>query len=67
MHKLPKINDPRIDEIENAGLDDGRFFVHLKKGFDWNVDCEPRVTRSFDSRKGVLAALKFVKEVNKED
>lgn len=62
-----KINDPRIDEIEDAGLDDGRFFVHLKPGFDWNVDIEPRVTHSFDSRKAVLAALKFVKEVNKED
>ena len=29
MSKLPKINDKRIEEIENGAMDDGRFFVHL--------------------------------------
>jgi hypothetical protein len=63
MTNLPKINDPRIDEIENGGMDEGRFFVHLKPGFDWCIDREQRVTCSFGSRKEVLAALKNVKPV----
>lgn len=61
--KLPKIRDRRIAEIEDAGMDDERFFVHLKPGFDWNVDVEPRRTQSFGSRAEVIEALRSVKKV----
>ena len=48
---LPKIRDRRIDEIEDHGMDEGRFFVHLKKGFDWGTDpYQVTQTRSFGSR-----------------
>jgi len=64
MTKLPKITDKRIDEIENASMDDGRFFVHLKPGLDWCSDPHQVIrTRSFGSRKEVVEALKDVKPV----
>jgi hypothetical protein len=34
MKTLEKIStDARIDEIEGAGMDEGRVFIHLKRGF----------------------------------
>ena len=60
---LPVIKDNRIDEIENGGMDEGRFFVHLKPGYDWNIDFEIRVSQSFGSRQEVIRALKLVKKV----
>ena len=59
-----RINDPRVEEIEDGGMDEGRFFIHLKPGFDWNVDIEPRVSKSFNSRKEAIAALKNVKALD---
>lgn len=64
MHKLPKINDPRIEEIENAGMDEGRFFVHLKNGYSWSID--PRyacVSKSFGNVRDLRNALRHVVEV----
>lgn len=59
---LPKINDPRIEEIEDAGCDEGRFFVHLKDAWDWNIDPgEVRRSTMFGSRKEVTEALKKVR------
>jgi len=67
MTKLPKINDKRIEEIEDGALDDGRFFVHLKPGYSWDdARYERRATQSFDSRKAAMAALKWVSPVAKE-
>jgi hypothetical protein len=63
MAGLPKIRDKRIDEIEDAGCDDGRFFVHLKPGFDWCIDWEVRQSQTFGSRAEVLKALKSVRRV----
>lgn len=59
---LPNIKDRRIDEIEDGGMEEGRFFVHLKAGFDWGTDPYNVIrSRSFGSRKEVLEALKDVK------
>jgi len=30
---LKAAEDPRVDEIEGEGMDEGRVFIHLKKGF----------------------------------
>lgn len=63
-----KIIDPRIEEIEDAGMDEGRFFIHLKAGFDWAIDPFNTIrTRSFGSRAEALKALKSVQETAKQE
>lgn len=53
--------DSRIEEIENAGMDEGRFFVHLKPGFDWKQDpFEVTRTQSFGTVAEARQALKNV-------
>ena len=66
---LPRIVDKRIEEIEDWGLDDDRFFIHLKPGYDWGTDPH-QVTRSrsFGSRQEAIKWLKeWVKPVKKEN
>lgn len=53
---------PAIEEIENMDMDDGRFFVHLKKEYRWCLR-EDNCTQSFGNIKEVRAALKNIKEV----
>lgn len=53
-----------VDDVEDAFLDDGRFFVHLKTGYDWKLD--PRqvtVTKSFDNFTKARRALRNVEKV----
>ena len=53
--------DSRIEEIENEGMDEGRFFVHLKATYDWDTDhAENRRTESFGSIAEARRALKSV-------
>lgn len=49
--------NPAIDEIENASMDERRFFVHLKKEWHWTLNDGHR-TESFDSVSEARAALK---------
>ncbi|MET4240331.1 hypothetical protein [Bradyrhizobium sp. RT10b] len=53
--QLRKLNSyPCVDEVEDEGLDDGRFFVHLVEGFDWTQDpAQVTRTKSFDSYSDV--------------
>lgn len=62
MRKM--IKHPAIADIEGEGLDDDRFFVHLKKGWDWCYDPH-NVTRSksFGSVAEAKEALKYIKKV----
>lgn len=54
--------DPRVDDVEAEGMDEGRFFVHLKPGFDWRTDPqEIRRTCSFGAYRDVVKALRGVK------
>ena len=63
LHALAQQHDNVIHEIENAGADDGRFFVHLKDGWDWNIDPHNvRRSCSFSSATEVRHALRNIKE-----
>ncbi len=48
MRKLNSYDS--VDEVEDEGMDEGRFFIHLIEGYDWRAD--PRQvtrTKSFDN------------------
>lgn len=52
--------NPHVDEIENHGMEDGRFFVHLKEGLNWGGCYDDCSTRSFDNITEAKYALKSV-------
>ncbi len=50
-------------DVEAEGMDEGRFFVHLREGCDFGTDPrQPIRTKSFGSFREANAALKRVKE-----
>ena len=54
-----------IEEIEDIGMDPGRFFVHLIDGYSFNddpLDKQPQTLKSFGS---VAEARKGLKKVTK--
>jgi hypothetical protein len=54
--------DRRVEDVEDEGMDEGRFFVHLRPGFDWGTDpFEAIRTKSFGSFAEAHRALKRVK------
>jgi len=53
---------PAVDEVEDEGMDEGRFFVHLKCGLDWNVEQEVRQSLSFSSAVKALKVLGGIKK-----
>lgn len=58
------MKDPRVIDAEDEGADEGRFFVHLREGFDWCIDPkEVRRSASFGSMAEARAALRRVKQV----
>jgi hypothetical protein len=58
------LRDSRIDDVEDEALDEGRFFVHLKQGWDWRQDPhQVTVSKSFGTYAEVRAALRQVKAV----
>jgi hypothetical protein len=54
---------PAIEEIDNHGMDDGRFFVHLKPNFRWYPETEDHCTMSFGSISEARQELKWIVEV----
>lgn len=61
---------PKVDEVENEGMDEDRFFVHLRAEWTWTDDpCCEHQTRSFASvreaeewlRKETAAAGTWIK------
>lgn len=59
MKSLEKIStDPRIDEIEGAGMDDGRVFIHLKPGYIFKGDgCHLRSVGSATELKDTMSMI----------
>lgn len=55
----------KVDEIENEGMDEGRYFVHLKEKYCWERYGNDIVrTRSFGNYREAERALKGVQQVN---
>ena len=52
--------DPRVADVENEGMDEGRFFVHLKTSYFWPAPYSDQRTKSFGSYKEAAAMLKRV-------
>jgi hypothetical protein len=59
------MRDKRIQEVESEGLDDGRIFIHLKPGYSWGDDLEPRRSKSFaeNDKAAIKRALREVVKV----
>jgi hypothetical protein len=51
----------KVADVEDEGMDEGRFFVHLKAPFTWDVRFEVQRTKSFGTYREALAALRNVK------
>ena len=49
---------PKVDDVEDAGMDEGRFFVHLKP--EWDFDIDPWCTRHSESFGNMREALHAV-------
>lgn len=52
--------DPRVDEIEGGGMDDGRVFIHFKNGWAYPYP-DTTHSRSVGSAQDVKYALSEVK------
>jgi hypothetical protein len=50
----------KVAEVEDEGMDEGRFFVHLTNDYTWNDGYGVHHTKSFGSFKEVLAEMKSV-------
>lgn len=59
------LKHPAVQEVDGEGLDDGRFFVHLKDGWDWCYDPHS-VTRS-KSFSSVKEAREWLKRIKRTD
>lgn len=51
----------KVDDVENEGMDEGRFFVHLKAGYNWNDGYGHQETKSFGSFREAMAAVNKLK------
>jgi hypothetical protein len=54
--------DPRIEEIEGAGLDEGRVFLHAADGFKFDGECTTQSVGSIKELKNALARLQKTSE-----
>lgn len=52
------LTDSRVDEIEGAGLDDGRVFIHLKRGYTFTL--HEAHSCSVGSAADVREALQYI-------
>lgn len=51
-----------VEDVEDEGLDDGRFFVHLYPPYDFGTDPYNKIrTKSFDNFKDAVEAVKKAK------
>lgn len=53
-------DNPRVDEIENEGCDDERFFVHLKP--EWSYTWDPHAVTHSRSFSRASEAVKAVRD-----
>ena len=63
--QIGKLKDGgKVADVENEGMDEGRFFVHLTKAYTWNEGYGIQRTKSFGGGfREVCCALKTVTEV----
>lgn len=57
-------NHPMLDEIENENMDDGRFFIHLKKGYKFKQN--PYGAEYLKSVGSIKEARQWLNNVEKE-
>lgn len=55
-------NDPRVDEIEGGGMDDGRVFIHLKSGYCFGHGYDKAHSKSVGNSSEVRKAIKDIRE-----
>ncbi len=61
IRKLAHDFEKSIEEIEDSGMDKGRFFIHLRNGWDFNIDSfEVRQSESFGTIKDARQGMKRV-------
>lgn len=48
----------KVDDVEDEGMDEGRFFVHLKPEYTWDSRFERQASRSFGSFREAFRAVK---------
>lgn len=54
----------KVTDVEDAGMDEGRFFVHLKIGYSWNDGYGHQETKSFGGYAEAYRVLKTVEAVS---
>lgn len=57
--------DPRVEEIEGGGMDDGRVFIHLRRGY-WFGPCEMTHCYSVGSAAEIRDAFSMIEECHGE-
>ena len=59
---IERFND-RVEEVENEGMDEGRFFIHLRAPWGYNEGNGPgQRTRSFGGLREAYAVLRSVEK-----
>jgi hypothetical protein len=51
----------KVDDVEDEGMDEGRFFVHLKSGYSWNDGYGHQETKSFGNFREAMKAINNLK------
>lgn len=51
----------KVVEVEDDGMDEGRFFVHLKPPYTWDDGNGVQRTKSFGTYREAMALVKTVK------
>jgi hypothetical protein len=52
----------KVADVEDEGMDEGRFFVHLEAPYSWNDGYGHQETKSFGNYREAMSAVKKVKE-----
>ena len=52
----------RVEDVENEGMDPGRFFVHLRAPWTYDDGCGIQRTKSFGGLREAYAVLKTVEK-----
>lgn len=50
----------KVDDVEDEGMDEGRFFVHLKEPYCWDDGYGHQETKSFGGYREAMKAVKAV-------
>lgn len=51
----------KVEDVENEGMDEGRFFVHLKAFYSYDDGYGHQETKSFGGFREAIMAVKKVK------